>query len=267
MADGTMRAYQQASVLYNMPINLIGVAISTAAFPQMTERIGQGRPDLFVKELRSILRVIIWLALPVSAIMFLARGYIVSIIKVGGDQLIASLLGIFCLVILLRSIYHIAARSFYAQQNTKTPLIISLVTLSIAVGFQLWFVFGLHTGVAGIAWGQVIWAVLEIAALSVLMGRRLPNLFSSDFWSGLGRMVIATVIMSVVTYLLVRSLGLEFADQSLMMVLPSLAVIGLISGAVYLGLSRLFKLGEAVPVMNYIKKVLAGRLHLNGGGK
>ena len=267
MADGTMRAYQQAGVLYNMPINLIGVAISTAAFPQMTERIGQGRPDLFVKELRSILRVIIWLALPVSAIMFLARGYIVSIIKEGGDQIIASLLGIFCLVILLRSIFHIAARSFYAQQNTKTPLIISLVTLSIAIAFQLWFVFGLHTGVAGIAWGQVIWAVLEIAALSILMGRRLPNLFNSEFWSGLLRMIMATGAMSAITYLLVRILDLQFTAQSLMMVLPKLIIIGLASGVIYLGLSRLLKLSEAIPVINYLKKILAGRLNLNGGSK
>ncbi|MCL2037400.1 MATE family efflux transporter [Candidatus Saccharibacteria bacterium] len=263
MADGTMRAYQQASVLYNMPINLIGVAISTAAFPQMTERIGQNRPDLFAKELRSILRVIIWLSLPVAAIMFFARGYIVSIIARGGNELIAGLLAIFVLVILLRSIYHIAARSFYAQQDTKTPLIISLVTLSIAIAFQLWFVFGLHTGVAGIAWGQVIWAVLEIGALSVLMGRRLPTLFGRDFWSGLGRMAIATAIMSVITYLLVRVLGLEFTDQSLMMVLPGLAIIGLISGAVYLGLSKMLRLSEADPVLNYLRKIGSGKLFMN----
>ena len=39
MADGTIRAYQQATTLYNMPINLIGVSIATAAFPQLTERM------------------------------------------------------------------------------------------------------------------------------------------------------------------------------------------------------------------------------------
>jgi len=226
MGDGTIFAYNWATTLYNMPINLIGVAISTAAFPQMTERIGQGRPDLFVKELRGVLRVIIWLALPVAAIAFFARGYIVSIVAIGGNALIAGLFGIFCLVILLRSIYHIAARSFYAQQNTKTPLIISLITLAIAVGFELWFVFVLHTGAAGIAWAQVIWAALEIGAQSFLMRRRLPDLFGREFWISLAKMLVATAIMSVVTYGLVQILDLEFANQSLMMVLPKLAIIG-----------------------------------------
>jgi putative peptidoglycan lipid II flippase len=260
MGQGTIRAYNQASTLYAMPINLIGVAISTAAFPQMTERIGQGRPDLFARELRAILRVIIWLAMPVAAIFFFARGYVVSIIARGGDQLIVQLFGILCLVILLRSVYHIAARSFYAQQDTRTPLLISLTTIIISIGLALWFVFGLHAGAVGIAWTQVIWASLEIIALFVLMARRIPNLLNRDFWSGIGRMVVATSIMSIGTYALVKLIGLEFADQTMLMVLPQLAAIGLVSMAIYVFLSRLFKLSEATPVLNYVKKVTLGKL-------
>jgi putative peptidoglycan lipid II flippase len=226
----------------------------------MTERIGQGRPDLFARELRAILRVIIWLAMPVAAIAFFARGYVVSVIARGGDQLIVQLFGILCLVILLRSVYHIAARSFYAQQDTKTPLLISLVSITISVGLELWFVFGLHAGAIGIAWTQVIWATLEIVALFVLMARRIPNLFNRDFWSGIGRMLIATSIMSVGTYGLVKLIGLEFADQTMLMVLPQLAVIGLVSMAIYVFLSKFFGLSEATPVLNYVKKITFGKL-------
>jgi putative peptidoglycan lipid II flippase len=226
----------------------------------MTERIGQGRPDLFARELRAILRVIIWLAMPVAAIFFFARGYVVSIIARGGDQLIVQLFGILCLVILLRSVYHIAARSFYAQQDTRTPLLISLVTIAISIGLELWFVFGLHTGAVGIAWTQVIWASLEIIALFVLMARRIPNLLNRDFWSGIGRMVAATGLMSIGTYALVKLIGLEFADQTMLMVLPQLAAIGLVSMAIYVFLSRLFKLSEATPVLNYVKKITLGKL-------
>ena len=43
MVAGTIRAYQQAMTLHMVPITLIGVAISTAAFPNMTERLSQGR--------------------------------------------------------------------------------------------------------------------------------------------------------------------------------------------------------------------------------
>ena len=202
MADGTIRAYQQATTLYNMPINLIGVSIATAAFPQLTERIGAGRKDLFVSELRSAMRLIIWFSLPIAVMMFFCRGYIVSIIDRGGNGTIAMLLGIFCIAIFLRSIFHIMSRSFYACQDTRTPLIVSLITLAIAIGFELWFVFGLHTGAAGIAWGQVIWAALELGCLVALILRRVPDLFDRDFWLAIGRMVLATGLMGVVTYIM-----------------------------------------------------------------
>lgn len=259
MGQGTIRAYNQATTLYSMPINLIGVAISTAAFPQMTERLGQGRPDLFARELRSILRVIIWISMPIAAIAFFARGYIVSIIARGSDQMIVDLFGVLCIVILLRSVYHIASRSFYAQQDTKTPLIISIVGLSMAIALQLWLIFGLQSGPVGIAWAQVAWAAFEIVALFMIMARRIPDLLNRNFWSGIGRMAAATSIMSVVTYISVKLVGLEFANQTMLMVLPQLALIGVISMAVYTGLSKLFKLEEADPVLRYINKFIFGK--------
>lgn len=260
MADGTIRAYQQAGTLYNMPINLIGVAISTAAFPKMTERIGQGRPDLFKKEFRAIMRVIIWLSLPVAAIAFFARGYIVSVIQSGGNSTIAGLFGILTMVILLRSVYQIAARSFYAQQDTKTPLLISLITFAISVAIELWMVFGLNMGASSLAIAQVIWAALEITTQWFIIHRRLTGIFDRNFWSAVIKMLIATVLMSIVAYFLTTTLNLEFQDQNLMMILPKLAVIGLASLVVYMGLSRLFKIEEVEPVLNYLKKILYGRL-------
>ena len=259
MAEGTIRAFNQAAALYHMPINLIGVAISTAAFPQMTERLGQNRPDLFAKELRSILRVIIWISLPVAAISFFARGYIVSIVARGGNALIVELFGIMTLAILLRSVYHIATRSFYAQQDSKTPMLISLSTITVTVALQLWFIFGLGWGAAGIAWAVVIWAVLEVGVLMFIMARRINKLFNRDFFIALFRMGLATFLMSIVTYILVRILGIDFENQTMLMVLPKLAIIGTTSLIIYMGLSHLLKLSEVAPVLTYVKNILTGK--------
>ena len=104
MAAGSVRAYQQAGSLSSVPVNLIGVAISTAAFPKMTERLGQGRPDLFRKELQAVLRVIIWLSLPVTVIAYFTRGYLVNFINNPGDPYMASIMAILVLTILFRSV-------------------------------------------------------------------------------------------------------------------------------------------------------------------
>ena len=264
MADGTIRAYQQAGTLYNMPINMIGVAIATAAFPQMTERIGEGRKDLFAKEVRSAMRLITWFVLPIAVIVFFCRGYIVSIIDRGGNGTIAMLLGIFCIAIFLRSLFHVMSRAFYAFQDTKTPMKVSLVTLIIAVALEMWFVLILHTGAAGIAWAQVIWAIMELTCLIALMLRRVPNLFDKEFWLGISRMAIATGLMAVVTYMLVQMINLKFENQNMIMVLLPLALIGGVSVLVYMGLCKVMRVPEVDPILAKVGQIISGRFLIKG---
>ncbi len=214
MAAGSVRAYQQASALSFVPVNLIGVAISTAAFPKMAERLGQGRPDLFKSELQSVLRVIIWLALPVTVIAFFGRGYLINFIKNGGDTLMASIFGILAIAILFRSIYHIAARSFYAQQDTKTPLYISLFTITLNISLAIWFTLGLELGVYGLAWAAAVVSAIEVAILFVVMSRRIRGLFDLTFVHSIARMASAAGFMAVITYLSVTLLPLSADDQS-----------------------------------------------------
>jgi len=259
MAAGTIRAYQQASTLSFVPINLIGVAISTAAFPKMAERLGQGRPDLFKSELQSVLRVIIWLALPVTVITFFARGYLVNFIKNGGDALMAGILGILAVGILFRSIYHISARSFYAQQNTKTPLYISFVAIGLNIILAIWFTMGLGFGVYGLAWASAIVAAVEVAILFVMMSKSINGLFDSRFVRATIKMVIAAAIMGIVSYICVILLPLNATDQSFLSSFPKFGLIVAISGLIYVIVCKFFRLLEVDPIINRVKKLLFGR--------
>lgn len=259
MAAGTIRAYQQASTLSFVPINLIGVAISTAAFPKMAERLGEGKTDLFREELQAVLRVIIWLALPVSAIAFFGRGYLIDFIKIGGDVLMASILGILCIAILFRSIYHIAARSFYAQQDTKTPLYISFFAIGLNIFLAVWFTLSLNLGAYGLAWASAIVSAVEVVILFILMSRRIKGLFNIAFLRAISRMVGATAIMSVVTYICVNIMSLNATDRSFFVSFPKFAIIVAVSGIVYLAISWKLHLKETDLVFSRIKKILRGR--------
>ncbi len=256
MASGTIRAYQQASVLSNVPINLIGVAISTAAFPKMAERLGQGRPDLFKSELQSVLRVIIWLALPVTVIAFFGRGYLVNFIKNGGDFKMAGILQILAVAILFRSIYHIAARSFYAQQDTKTPLYISFFAIGLNISLALWFTMGLNAGAYGLAWATSIVSIIEVCILFTIMARRIKGLFDKVFIHAIARMASVTGFMAVVTYISVMLLPLNATDQSFLASFPKFGLIVFISILSYVIFSRMIQLTEANPVIERAKKIL-----------
>ena len=259
MVAGTIRAYQQASSLSYVPVSLIGVAISTAAFPKMAERLGQGRPDLFKKELQSVLRVIIWLALPVTAITFLCRGYLISFINNGGDTLMSSILGILALAILFRSVYHIAARSFYAQQDTKTPLYISFVAIGLNIVLAIVFTLVLNMGAYGLAWASAIVAIVEVSILFFMMSRQIKGIFDGTFVHAISRMVIATGIMTIATYVCVRLFPFQSNDHSFFAVFPKFAVIVAISLSIYAAICRLFNLPEVDPILKKIKTFLFGK--------
>lgn len=264
LADGTVRAYQQALTLHMMPINLIGVAISNAAFPQLTEHLGEGRNDLFQKDLRSLLRIIFWMALPVSVVIFFTRGYVVHFIRNGGNQLIAGILGCLVVAILFRTIYHMAARAFYARQDTKTPLYISIFSITLNIILAIVLSMVLKMGAYGLAWAQSTVAVLEVVVLLAVMNRQMPKLFDMTFVRAIFKMIIAGIITGVVCYIAVLIMPFRYHDDSFFSAFPKFVIISLVSFGAYAAVSKWLKLPEIDPILARLKKVLFGRLEFKG---
>ena len=264
LADGTVRAYQQALTLHMMPINLIGVAISNAAFPQLTEHLGEGRNDLFQKDLRSLLRIIFWMALPVSVVIFFTRGYVVHFIRNGGNQLIAGILGCLVVAILFRTIYHMAARAFYARQDTKTPLYISIFSITLNIILAIVLSMVLKMGAYGLAWAQSTVAVLEVVVLLAVMNRQMPKLFDMTFVRAIFKMIIAGTVTGVVCYIAVLIMPFRYHDDSFFSAFPKFVIISLVSFGAYAAVSKWLKLPEIDPILARLKKVLFGRLEFKG---
>ena len=264
LADGTVRAYQQALTLHMMPINLIGVAISNAAFPQLTEHLGEGRNDLFQKDLRSLLRIIFWMALPVSVVIFFTRGYVVHFIRNGGNQLIAGILGCLVVAILFRTIYHMAARAFYARQDTKTPLYISIFSITLNIILAIVLSMVLKMGAYGLAWAQSTVAVLEVVVLLAVMNRQMPKLFDTTFVRAIFKMIIAGTVTGVVCYIAVLIMPFRYHDDSFFRAFPKFVIISLVSFGAYAAASKWLKLPEIDPILARLKKVLFGRLEFKG---
>lgn len=255
MAAGTLRSYQQALNLHSMPVNLIGVAISTAFFPKLTEDLGEGREDVFKKDFRSALRMIIWLALPVAVMVYFTRGYLVNFIKNGGNVLMASLLGALVVSIFCRAVFHIAARGFYARQNTKTPLYVSIFAIGLNIILAIVFTTVLDMGPYGLAYAQSIGAVVEIVILLWLLNRQLKNIYNKQFVNAMVKMVIASVVAGLATYYMTRIFPLRATDQSFFATFPKFCLIGVVGVAVYIVMSYLLKLDEIEPVFSRAKRI------------
>ncbi|MGB3023553.1 MAG: lipid II flippase MurJ [Candidatus Saccharimonadales bacterium] len=256
MISGTIRNYQQALTLHMVPVTLIGVAISTAAFPQMTERLSQGRPDLFRKELQMVLRVIVWLAMPTAVITYFTRGYLASFLFNGGKPIVATTLGILTVAILFRAVYHIASRAFYAQQDTKTPLYISFFTIGLNIALAVMFTMQFNLGIYGLAWAQTIVAVVEVIVLFVIISRRIKNLFDHAMRRALLLMSAASFVTGIVAFQTVTVFQLTVNDLSFASVFPKFFLVVLISLSVYVGVCYRMHLREAHAVVEKLKQVL-----------
>ena len=256
MGAGAMRSYQQATSLHQMPVNLIGVAISTAFFPQMTEQLGEGKEDEYYATFRAALRSIIWISLPVAIIAFFARGYVVSFIKNGGDALIASVLGTLVIAIFARSVFHIASRGFYARQDTRTPFVVSIVAVGLSTLLAILFTMA-GFGPEGLGYAQSIGALLEVIILIGLLQRiSKKKLLSKSFWKGFYKMLFATVITGAVAYSMTKFFPLRSTDVSILATLPKFLLISIVSLIAYIVSGYFLGLPEVQPIVQKIKKAL-----------
>lgn len=257
MRSGALRSFQQASSLHQMPVSLIGVAISTAFFPKMTEELGDGNnDDKFYDTFRTALRTITWITLPVTAIAYFGRGYVVNFIKNGGDRLIADILGTLAIAIFAHSVFHIASRGFYAKQNTKTPLIVSIFSIGITIALSVLF-YKMNFGAEGLGWAQSIGAILEvIILLTILQIQSKGKILDKTFWSSLLRMLIATVVAGIVAYTMTKLLPLRATDNSFLATFPKFCAITASSVFAYLIASYLLKLSEVRPFVDKVKKIV-----------
>lgn len=256
MGAGALRSYQQAYNLSTMPVNLIGVAISTAFFPKLTEEVGDGKEAKFRQTFRTALSTIIWIAMPISVIAFFGRGYVVSFIKNGGDPLIASVLATLVLTIFAHSIFHIASRGFYAKQDTKTPFLVSIIAVGLTIALCIIFTL-LGCGPEGLGWAQSIGAVLEIIILlGSLQKRSDSKLFDHDFWRGIGKMFFATAISGCVAYSMTKFFPLMATDDSLFVTLPKFCLITAASIITYVLAGYFLNIEQVKPIFERLKKIL-----------
>ncbi len=260
MGAGAVRSFDQATTLHTVPVSLVGVAISTAFFPKLTEELGDGNNQKFNNTFRQALRMIIWIALPVSVIAFFGRGYVTSFISNIGNNdsngTIASVLGMLCVAIFAKSVFHIASRGFYAYQDTKTPFYVSILAIGLTIVMMILFTLA-GFGVDGLGVAQSIGAMLEIIILlGILQKRAKGELLNKEFWQAVIRMLLATAITGCVAFSATKFIPLMATDSSLVITIPKFLLISFLSFAAYLIASYFLNLAEAKPILDYIKKIL-----------
>ena len=263
LGEGNITYYENAYVIHTTPILLIGTAISTAAFPRMTERLSQGRPDLFRREFLKVLKAMIWISMPILIVTYFARGYLARIIFTRDSQQIALILGFLCGAMFFRTIYQILSRYFYAHKDTVTPLIISLITIALNIYLAFTLARPGVYNVAGLALAQTLSAMIEVVILLLIIIKRDRKLFSLKYAGDLMRILSVTGFAIVGTFVMISLFPLEANDTGVITLGTKLTMISAVTFSIYIIMSALFNIEEVKPVTERIKKLILKPINID----
>lgn len=256
LGRGAITFYENAYILHLVPILLVGNTIATAAFPRLNERLAQGRPDLFRKDFLTVLRVMIWIILPVAVITFLSRAYLARLIFKNIAPTISLILGFLVVAIVFRTLYAIISRYFYAQKDTKTPLYVSLFAIALNIYLAYTLSRPSSYGITGLAMAQSIVAVFEVIVLMAIIFIKDHHIFTYDFWSGVVRTLSVTGFTFLTAYIMVSLVPLLASDRGVITLGSKLLAIVVPTIAVHFAVSSLLGLDEVRPVTRKLKQIM-----------
>jgi len=138
--------------------------------------------------------------------------------------------------------------------HTLTPLGLSIFAIALNI-FLAWKLSQpSHYGVAGLALAQTIVAVAEVAILFTIMLFKDHKLFDIRFWGGLWRIFSVTGFSVVATYIMLQIFPLRLTDTGFITLGFKFGLIALVTMTVHVGLSSLFSLEEAEPVIAKLRR-------------
>ena len=203
-----------------------------------------------------ILRAMIWITMPIIIIAYFTRGYLARMIFTSNAPDIALIFGFLTGAIFFRVMYAIMSRWFYAQKDTKTPLFVSIFTIS----FNVYLAWKLSQpgsyGVAGLALAQSIVSGVEVVILAVIMLKRDRGLFNAAFWGGVIRTISVTGFSVVAGFIMISLYPLGIDDTGLITLGGKLILIATVILLVHFSMSALFGLEEVRPFIYRAKRII-----------
>jgi peptidoglycan biosynthesis protein MviN/MurJ (putative lipid II flippase) len=253
LGDGVVSSYENAFMIHTAPIFLIGSSISTAAFPRLTERLASGRIDLFRKDFVGVLRVLMWLSVPVMIITYFARGYLARIIFTEGAPDIALILGLLSIAIFFRTIYTLLSRYFYAYKDTVTPLIISVFAIILNIILVVALSRPEAYGAAGLALAQSITSGAEVLIIGAVMVMRDRKILDAEFWNMTLKLISVSGFTIITAFIMLSIFPLSLSDTGFFLLGGKLAAISGVTFGVHVLVSALFGFQEAINLLRKIK--------------
>lgn len=259
MAEGSIQSLTYGFTLMVMAQAAIAQSVAIAAMPTFSAQHALGKVDEMRSSLASALRGMFMLALPASVGLILLARPIVSMLFERGEftstiaTMTAWALAWYAAGLVGHSVMEVLTRAFYAQQDTKTPVIIGAIAMGLNVVFSFvfsslfekvgWYPLG------GLALANSLATALEAVALFIFMRKRLNGIEGRSIWDGVWRVGAAGLGMAIGLGLWIQAAG------SLNRWLVALGGVAL-GGVIYFAGTLIFK----VPEIKLLTRAVSNRI-------
>jgi putative peptidoglycan lipid II flippase len=226
-----------ADRLTQLPLTLIGTAISKSVLPVLSQKIILQEENRFNLQ-ENILFYALFLGIPCAVGLFGIANVAIPFLFQSGkftahdSQEVVKCVKILSLAIpnyIVAKIFHTI---FFANKDTRTPLVANIVSLVANVIFNL--VFIRHYNYLGIVLSTLVGTFLNAAFLLGSLFRKKYVKFSQALLINMLKMVYPTIFM-ILSVILCNKISIDAASKFQMFL--KLCIVGGVSGAVFIAVS------------------------------
>ncbi len=240
LEDGSISYMNYADRLNQLPLGIIGIALSTAILPTLSKFVGgdnkegADRIQSDAIELSMLLTIPAAVALAICAVPFVTMifqggRFDLSDAAITGQVLATLVLGLPAYVLV-----KVLVPNFYARADTKTPVIAAFISLAVFITFNILFLS--RYGVIGVAYASVIGAWINVAFLLVVLAARGFYRIPAALVLRIARQVLAAAAMGAALFY-TRDLLTDWFSAGLFARLGALMALVGAAAVVYFGIA------------------------------
>jgi putative peptidoglycan lipid II flippase len=259
--EGSLTGIKFGFVLMLMPQIAIAQSVAIASLPMFSRQAALRKLDEMRSSLVSVLRSVLFLAVPATVGLILLRNPLVAAIFQRDEftsqstMMVSWALLWYAAGLIGHCVVEIVSRAFYALHDTRTPVTIGIFAMVLNYGFSLLFSrLFLHWGWlphGGLALANSLATFLEMLMLLWFMRKHLSGLNIGNLMKGVAMAAMASIPM------LIGLLLWNYFSAAASVFIQAGAGI-LIGGVIYMAFLMLFKPSEIVALVNMAKTRLLG---------
>ncbi len=259
--------------LMQFPIGLFGVAIGTAAIPTLSRLASENNFDKFRSTLSDALKLVFLLTIPAACGLIVLGEPIIRLIYERGKfdaidtDMTAWALAAYSVGLAGYAAIKIVSPAFYALDDAKTPMYVSLASILVHVVVSYSMMKLLSTvgvtperpsgfGHVGVALATSTVALVNFFALTLLMRRRIFGLNGREVFAALMKIVIASAILSAVCYFSYYFLTNYFGEKTFVVKLIEAFVPIALGGIAFFVTAKILRVGEIDKFVGALKQKL-----------